>query len=233
MKGKILLILTLILLSCSKERLLENVRDAEVVIYNEYQLTKSDDDVIIASEIIKAGYLKFVDNAYQISITSEEAYNLGYTKSAYEMLEEQLLVVNELIAEKILQYESDPTISYYVIEDCTYENFEDEQLLVAGFVEMPRGVMEASLGAPATMTFWAPNEMKSLTGHCYANTVLFIAGHFVETHFGGGNIFKSRMGNGYLSIGISASHTSGTIKYTTTDSYGGKFSWEGSTEYAS
>lgn len=29
-------------------------------------------------------------------------------------------VANEIIAEKILQYENDTTVSYYVIEDCTY-----------------------------------------------------------------------------------------------------------------
>lgn len=68
--------------------------------------------------------------------------------------------------------------------------------------------------------------MRGVTGHCY-NYGSLVAFNLVETNFFGDVQSKFRLGNGELSVEISASNTYGTLTYTTSDSNGGIYSWQG------
>ena len=208
MKLKIpLMLLALMLVSCSKRMpyvVTDNFDEMQSVV------TKSTGkDQNSALGIIKAGYLEFYDNEYSIALTLEEALELGYSAEGYRYLESQLILANQFIAEQVSQWKNDPNIAFFEIKDCTYESPNDHfvnNYYAKSTAEMPSGVIEAPTGGNSTppVQVYAPHEMKGITGHCFS-PVAFLPVHIVTTDFGGGLISKTRVLNGSITVGISAS----------------------------
>lgn len=198
--------------------------------------TKSSQDVDYeVYEIIKAGYIDFIDNQYGIRISVEEASELGYSIEGYNYLENQLMIANEQILQDIEKWENDPEVKEWHIIDCTYGNVDDMDSTLELIsiktrqeqtVTMPGGTISATLGTPGECSTFAPNGMKGVSGDCYAHVALGAVSKVV-TNFFGGIHSASRVGNGKLSVPIAASNTYGRIQFITSDSNGGIFSWNG------
>lgn len=68
--------------------------------------------------------------------------------------------------------------------------------------------------------------MKGIKCYCQAKVALY-ATHFVSTKALGSAVVRSRQGNGDLSVPLDAYHTYFSVSYATTDSNGGRCSWNG------
>lgn len=227
------MLLPLVFMACSKEMPFDNKNGfAEIRKEQQVAVFKSTDAYQSAAfEIIKAGYLEFYGNEYSIALTLEEAMGLGYSAESYRFLESQLILANQFIAEQVSQWKNDPNIAFFEIKDCTYESPNDHfvnNYYAKSTAEMPSGVIEAPTAGNSTppVQIYAPHGMKGITGHCFS-PVAFLPVHIVTTDFGGGLISKTRVLNGYITVGISASGTYGQIQYMPGDSYGGTFGWHG------
>lgn len=233
MKTRIALVLLMfIVMSCGKD--LVTIEKSCQMIMSDADcsvLTKATDAQASAFEIVKAGYVKFEENEYKLDITLEEALANGYLREGYDLLANQLSVANQYLADMIYLWENDPNVNDYVLEDCTYvmNNGENETgYITKSTVEMPRGKLTAyETGVPAVSGhIYAPLEMKGVTGYCFS-PVAQTPVHIVVTNYFGSVRSRSRLMNGEISVEIAASATYGTIQYTTTDSYGGTFTWQG------
>lgn len=225
-----IVLISLMLVSCTKhELLLLDSTNNDSIQYNWANTTKTiNDDEIGAYELIKDGYIEFFDNKYSITISQNEAILLGYSESGYELLKNQLHLANNILDTKIAEWDKDPSIKKYDLIDCTYDaiSIPSEYTGTISRNATPQGTIKATLGAPDYAYFFAPLEMRGVTGHCY-NYGSLVAFNLVETNFFGDVQSKFRLGNGELSVEISASNTYGTLTYTTSDSNGGIYSWQG------
>lgn len=83
--------------------------------------TDTGDIVELSRSIIECGYFAFDDNQYKLSISKEEAENLGFSKDAYEYLQTYAYKKNESIRlylekKKNFTIYEDKTNSYQVID---------------------------------------------------------------------------------------------------------------------
>lgn len=209
------------IMSCTQD-LLSTIDNTDCS-FNEIKTTKStQNEEIVAYRIIQDGYLEFVDNLYKIKFSSEQAEYLGYSLKGYEYLYNKLLIANELISQKIYEWNNNPNIKYCELKDCTYNNTD---ISLKNNTGPFFGTIYATLGYPSSISVFAPNGTLEIRGNCY-NGVSLLAVNIVETNFLGSIISKIRIGSGDLNVNIAASNTYGSITYTTSDSYTSNYSWQ-------
>lgn len=181
-----------------------------------------------AYAILQSGNIEFVDNEYRLKLTPDEAFSAGFSREGYEFLRAQLDLANDFIKTEILERSTDKKIT---ITDYTYyknDNAGETVNLNPRAIEppsKPRGTIFAILGDPKVVGVYAPHGMTRIEGHCYGTTGL-IALHVVTTSFFQ-EITVTRIGSGLISVNIGGSNTHGNIKYSTMDSHGAIFAWQG------
>lgn len=178
------------------------------------------------------------DNQYFITISKEKALEYGISNEVYDIVSRDLIKANELI-NSIISKEKTKSLNgdTIIIEDCTYDEIEDNFPVIKTNSEGDSSQPGAGIGLPSGLiktygvgfeynSCYAPSRMSGVYTHCYANVVL-MPGHIVTTTTLGSTILKKRAGNGYLTVGLSASNTSCSLDFYTTDSYGGQCAWRG------
>lgn len=214
--------------------------------------SKSIDDNFNSMEKQKAEALLFIenklivmeDNQYSITISKEEALEYGISNDVYEIVLKEVVKANELINSIIKEAKTKSLNGdAIIVEDCTYDeieivgdfpvvktNSEGETGNIGGGIgtgtNLPSGLIKTSGVGFEYNSCYAPSRMSSEYAHCYSN-VAPLPAHVVTTTTLGSTVTKSRMGSGYLTVDLSASNTSCSVGFSTTDSFGGQCAWKG------
>lgn len=104
-KPFIVLLISLFLVACGQETFTPNVNSSQD------EINKLFDEKCIV----------MFDNQYIITITEAEALNLGVSKETYRQMCLELELGNKMLRDLINEYENDPTVTSWTIEDCTYQ----------------------------------------------------------------------------------------------------------------
>ena len=164
-------------MSCTRD-VFEELSMMESPKHHGMVLTKSlQETEYEALKIIEAGYIEFDNYQYRLKISLEEAIELGYSLDSYNYMDAQLHLENEQILQDIANWENDPNINEWHIDDCTYSTtsivvLPSLKTRQEQTVTMPSGSISATLGVPGGVSIFAPNGMKGINGHCFSNVAL-------------------------------------------------------------
>lgn len=178
-----------------------------------------------------------VDSAHNfyITITMNEALEMGITKEEYEETSNSINYANAHLEKVLAECAADPKIKKVTITEMK-PNFDIEisrtrKSLLRSAPEgnteqMPGGTIITYNTLPASTYFFAPMSMKGINCNCFCSALSGY--HYVTTTFFGEK--NCSRGIGYSAqfvVSIAASNTSGTLSYETSSSNGGKCVWVG------
>ena len=175
----------------------------------------------------------FSGSHYFLTCGAKEAEEFDISDSVYTILQQEIIKANKMIDEIIDQLYTQGYNNVKIV-DCTYGKEEPnlnklERLVPPDAPQMPHGVLTAIDNSPVSTGFHAPYNQVGVKAHCYANTAPLAFHGIITTYAGGSAMTATRMGSGYLTVGIAMSNTTIGLKYQTTDSNGGTCAWQGVT----
>ncbi len=181
--------------------------------------------------MLEAECIQMIDNQYTITLSESEVLELGVSPETYRQVCAEIEAGNKQLREMIEEFKADPSITSFIIEDHTYRGKQDDynypKLKTRSEAQLPSGSISTNGQEVGTDNCWAPYEMIKINCHCFSR-VAPLASHFVTTTTQATPTLGSRIGSGWVSVGLAASNTSCQITYRTMDSYGGICSWSGS-----
>ena len=216
------MLICLILLSCSNE-----MKES----FDELSTRCASDNGVEMQYALDNKVIVFEDQKYRLNndiIKSDGKISMDFIQALKKSLEE----ANNILENTINELERQ---GYTVtIEDYTYSQPISVETRVETLTSnetggMPRGTITATSNLPVTISCDAPAAMNGVMGHCYSYVAL-VPVHVLKTTYAGGNaIVGTRIGNGYITVGIPMSGTTINIVYSTSDTNGGICAWEGVT----
>ena len=181
--------------------------------------------------LIDNQYVAYVDDQYVITISKEEALEIGITCEQYEQLDSALREGNKLlksVIEECQQSSKKVTTRTLQYDDVMINTRTLKTRTESGATGLPSGVLETMGQEAASTGLDLPIEMRSVVCNCYARAAL-LPMHVVTTSSFGDTQIGSKLGYSVnIQVNFSANNTVGGITYRTTDSNGGICAWQGS-----
>ena len=181
--------------------------------------------------LIDNHYVSYIGDQYVITISKEEALEIGVSREEYEQLDSALTEGNRFLKT--------------IIEDCkrssksvTTKSFQYEDIVMGDFIiktrsepagdQLPNGTLESFGQETVSVGLDLPITMKSVICNCYSRAALFPL-QIVTTKSFGDTQVGSKVGQSVtIQVNFSANNTVGGITYCTSDSNGGLCAWKGS-----
>ena len=231
MRNLFFLTLLLFIVSCENSIVSFGEEDTLQEIINDIQTRNMDYEEFV-HPLIEGHYVDFVNNQYEVTISKDEAIEIGISADSYDEFLELVSKTNNLIQETIEECveTSDTVIVVSNLYDTpnSYVNLPIAKTRAEPTNTMPSGTIQTNGQEEGMNPMTLPREMKFVICDCYARAAP-AAGHVVTTKVFGGTKVGTGIGQHTgIKVGVSASGTVGGIYYKTTDSNGGICAWMGS-----
>lgn len=231
MRNILFIILTFFIVSCENSIVGFGEEDTLQEIIDDIQTRNMGYEEFI-HPLIEGHYVDFVNNQYEVTISKDEAIEIGISADNYDEFLELVFKTNNLIQETIDKCveTSDTVIVVSNLYDNpkNYVNLPIAKTRAEPTNTMPFGTIQTNGQEEGMNPMTLPHSMRFVICDCYARAAL-AAGHVVTTKVFGGTMVGTGMGQHTgIKVGVSASGTVGGIYYKTTDSNGGICAWMGS-----